>query len=71
MTPEELRAWAHRELTPDELERRRALIDEATALRQTLPPLGMSSATLVRVARRSREWAYGDKTIEEVIDEDS
>ena len=70
-TTEELRAWIHRELTPGELEQRRLAFERMTDLRETLPPLGMSTATLVRVARRSREWVYGDKTIQEVIDEES
>lgn len=71
MTPEQLRAWILRERTPEELARIRAAFDEMKDLRAQSKPLGMSTATLVRASRRMNEVAYGDKTWEQLVAEES
>jgi len=47
--------------TPEELERRRKVVDEALAQRNAMPPLGISTNELVRQARRDLEERY-DRT---------
>jgi len=42
-----------------ELARRKKLMEEARKLRDRQPPLGMSTAELVHLARTEREWLYG------------
>jgi len=71
MTPDELRRWIFRPLSQEEQDRRRKVFDEMPALRERSKPLGMSTATLVRAARRASEVAYGEKTWEELIAEES
>ena len=71
MSVDELRMWAYRMPTPAELAERRKLGKEMKRLRARSAPLGMSTATLVRVARRSHEVLYGEKTWEELIGEES
>src|SRR3990172_6310905 len=71
MSPEELKAWRARELTPEELRRRWEALAEMEKLRGKSKPLGMSTATLVRVARRENEVLYCQKTWEELIAEES
>jgi excisionase family DNA binding protein len=71
MSPEELRAWILRERTPEELERMRKAFDTMKELRVKSKPLGMNTATLVRVSRRINEVAYGEKTWEELVAEES
>ena len=44
--------------TPEELARRKKLIEETLARRDRLPPLGISTAELVRQARRDLEDRY-------------
>jgi excisionase family DNA binding protein len=68
MTPEELRAHIERPLTPEELERRRRAFDR---MKELQVPIDISTATLKRVARRAEEVLYGDKTWEQLIDEES
>jgi excisionase family DNA binding protein len=71
MTPEELRAWVTRKRTPEELRRMQKAFAEMKRIRDMSKPLGMSTATLVRVSRRMNEVAYGEKTWEELIAEES
>ena len=68
MTPDEL--WAHvtRPLMPDEEARRRQAWEDIKKL-QT--PIDINTATLVRVGRRMNEVLYGEKTLDELIDEES
>lgn len=61
----ELGGWAERRagrqlLTPAELARRKKLFEEARALRAKQPPLGMTTAELVHLARTARDWMYAD-----------
>src|SRR2546426_4875249 len=49
MSVDELRTWAYRMPTPAELAERRKLGKEMKRLRARSAPLGMSTATLVRV----------------------
>jgi len=70
-TPEQLRARILAPLSNDELDRRRKVFDDMRRLREKSLPLGFSTATLVRVARRAAEVLYGDKTWEELIAEES
>lgn len=71
MTPEEVRAWVWRQRTPEELRKLREGFEEMRRIRDQSRPLGMSTATLVRVSRRMSEVAYGEKTLEELIAEES
>lgn len=71
MSPEELKAWLVRERTPEEMRRIRAAFEEMPKLRGMSKPLGMSTATLVRVSRRMNEVGYGEKTWEELVAEES
>ncbi len=71
MTPAELRAWILRERTPEELKRTREIFAAMKARRDKSKPLGMSTATLVRASRRMNEVAYGEKTWEELVAEES
>jgi excisionase family DNA binding protein len=71
MSPDELKAWIMRERKPEELARIRAAFDQMRKLRAESNPLGMSTATLVRVSRRMNEVAYGEKTFEELVAEES
>jgi excisionase family DNA binding protein len=71
MSPEELKAWLVRERTPEEMRRIRAAFEEMPKLRAMSKPLGMSTATLVRVSRRMNEVGYGEKTWEELVAEES
>ncbi len=71
MTPEDIVAWASRKLTPAELAARRRLGTEIREQRDKMEPLGMSTATLIRVSRRMNEVAYGEKTWEELVAEES
>lgn len=71
MSREELRAWILRERTPEELNRMREAFDEMKRLRAKSKPLGMNTATLVRASRRMNEVAYGEKTWEELVAEES
>lgn len=71
MSPAELREWIFRTPTPEELARRRRAGEEMRKLREQSKPLGMSTAALVRVSRRANEVAYGEKTWEELIAEES
>ena len=68
MTPEELRTHIMRPLTPEELERRRRAFDEMKGLQV---PIDINTATLKRVGRRMNEVLYGEKTLEQLIDEES
>ncbi len=70
-TPEQLRARILAPLSEEELDRRRKVFDNMKRLRERSLPLGFSTATLVRVARRADEVLYGDKTWEELIAEES
>ncbi len=71
ITPDELRAKIFAPPTPEELERRRNALAEATRLRAKSKPLGFTTATLVRAARRETEVLYGGKTWEDLIAEES
>ena len=68
MTPEEFREYVLRPLPPEELERRRRAFDQMKDLQV---PVDINTATLVRVSRRAEEVLYGDKTWEQLIDEES
>ena len=71
MTAEELRAWVLRPRTQEELAKRRLLFDEATKRRDAAGPIDIPSDVLVRVGRRWQQEVYGDKTLEEIIAEES
>src|SRR3990172_4189245 len=45
--------------TPDDIERRRKIIEEMLATRAKMKPLGISTAELIREARRERDILYG------------
>ncbi len=47
--------------TPEETERRKKLMEETRARRDRRPPLGITTAELVRLARTAREWMYDDE----------
>jgi excisionase family DNA binding protein len=68
MSPEELKTWLLRELTPEEREQRRKWVAGIEGLQR---PIDINSATLVRVSRREDEVLYGDKTWKELIAEES
>ena len=68
MTPEELRAHIMRPLPPEELERRKHAFDEMKRLQV---PIDINTATLKRVGRRMNEVLYGEKTLDELINEES
>ncbi len=71
MTPEDIVAWARRRITPEEAAARRRVGTEIREQRDKMEPLGMSTATLIRVSRRINEVAYGEKTWEELVAEES
>jgi len=54
--------------SPEEIERRRRWMAEIPALQR---PIDINTATLVRVGRRMNEVLYGEKTLEQLIDEES
>ena len=68
MTPEEFHEYVMRPPSPEELERRRRWANEIPALQQ---PIDINTATLVRVGRRMNEVLYGEKTLEQLIDDES
>ena len=68
---QELLERVTRQRTPEELERRREATARMRRLRDSQPVSDISSATLVRVARRGDEVSYGEKTWEELIAEES
>ena len=68
MTPEEYRDYITRPPSAEELERRRRWAEEIPALQR---PIDINTATLVRVGRRMNEVLYGEKTLEQLIDEES
>jgi hypothetical protein len=68
MTPEELRAHIMRPLTPEEAERRGRWAAELPKLQRTID---INTATLKRVGRRMNEVLYGERTLEELIHEES
>ena len=68
MSPEELKTWLLRELTPEEREQRRKWVAGIEGLQR---PIDINSATLVRVSRREDEVLYGDKTWKELIAEEA
>jgi len=68
MTPEELQAHIMRPLPPEELERRKHAFDEMKRLQV---PIDINTATLKRVGRRMNEVLYGEKTLDELINEES
>lgn len=71
MTPEEMRVKLLTPPSPEDVERRRKAFAQMKKLRDQSQPLGMSTATLVRAARRINEVAYGEKTWEELVAEES
>ena len=71
MTPEQLRDKIFAPPSSEELARRRDVLAEMDRLREEIGPIGISTATLVRVARRQDEVVYGGKTWQELIDEES
>jgi len=54
--------------TPEEIGRRRRWAEELPALQR---PIDINTATLKRVGRRMNEVLYGEKTLEQLIDEES
>ena len=68
MTREEYRAHLFRPLSPEEQERRRRAFYR---MKELQTPIDISTATLNRIARRAEEVLYGDKTWEQLIDEES
>ncbi len=68
MTREEFREYIFRPLSPEEQERRRRAYDQ---MKELQVPFDINTATLKRVARRAEEVLYGDKTWEQLIDEES
>lgn len=71
ITPEELRTRIMIPPSLEEIERRRKIGDAMKRLRNSSKPLGISTATLIRIARRSDELAYGEKTWDELVAEES
>lgn len=71
ITPEELLARVLAPPSREEIQRRRKIFAEVTRLRDRSKPLGTSSAALIRIARRADELAYGLKTWDEVLAEES
>lgn len=45
-------------LSNEELQRRRTLVQQVFKMREELPPLDMTTAELVRLAREERNWFY-------------
>jgi len=68
MTPEEFREYVMRPPSAEEIERRRRWAEEIPALQR---PIDIKTATLIRVGRRMNEVASGEKTIEQLINEES
>ena len=68
MTPEEFREYIWRPPSREEVERRRRWAEEIPKLQR---PIDINTATLNRVGRRMNEVLYGDKTLEQLIDEES
>lgn len=46
-------------LSKADLRRRKALMKRTLELRRGLPPLGMTTAELLQLARKERDWLYG------------
>lgn len=68
MSLEEFREYMMRPPSAEEIERRRRWAAEIPALQR---PIDINTATLIRVGRRMNEVASGEKTIEQLIDEES
>ncbi|SRR6266540_1740956 len=68
MTRDEFREYMMRPPAAEEIERRRRWAAEIPALQR---PIDINTATLIRVGRRMNEVASGEKTIEQLIDEES
>jgi excisionase family DNA binding protein len=68
MTIEEFREHMNRPLSPEEVERRRRWAEEIPKLQV---PIDINTAVLKRVGRRMNEVLYGEKTMEQLIDEES
>ena len=68
MTHDEFREYMMRPPAAEEIERRRRWAAEIPALQR---PIDINTATLIRVGRRMNEVASGEKTIEQLIDEES
>jgi excisionase family DNA binding protein len=68
MTPEKMREKLLAPPSLEEVERRRRWAEEIPALQQ---PIDIKTATLVRVGRRMNEVLYGEKTLQQLIDEES
>lgn len=68
MTAEEFREYMMRPPSPQEIERRRQWAAEIPALQR---PIDINTAVLKRVGRRMNEVLYGEKTLEQLIDEES
>lgn len=47
--------------TEQEMERRKKIAEEMRRLRASSPPLGITTAELVHLARRARDWMYKDE----------
>ena len=45
-------------LPNEEIQRRKALVERILKMREGLPPLGMTTAELVHLAREERNWLY-------------
>lgn len=68
MTRDEFREYMLRPPSAEEIERRRRWAEEIPSLQR---PIDINTATLIRVGRRMNEVASGEKTIEQLIDEES
>jgi excisionase family DNA binding protein len=68
MTPDEFREYMMRPPSPEEIEHRRKWAEEIPALQR---PIDINTAVLKRVGRRMNEVLYGEKTLEQLIDEES
>ena len=68
MTPEEFRRHVMRPPSAEEIDRRRRWAGEIPALQR---PIDINTAVLIRVGRRMNEVASGEKTIEQLINEES
>ncbi len=45
-------------ISDEEIQRRKELMKRILKMRDELPPLGMTTAELVRLARRESDWLY-------------
>lgn len=68
MTRDEFREYMMRPPSEEEIERRRRWAAEIPALQR---PVDINTAVLKRVGRRMNEVLYGEKTLEQLIDEES